>query len=953
MVKHKNKKTARKELSLQQQELIDVINTELVEFSRSQIDLISDLSERKFKREKLEQILETQVDVVNRVGSAAEIIGLHGLKLFCEHMQKNFKLMKSQGITQSRLIDSQLLYWYEVIQSYLIDPSDSGYIQEMLEHLSSKDFPIIIDQQEKNKIEEAFCNSYIQIDSGERIKTATPELVSLEISDDIDADTIENMMLNLPKQAEKLSIAVKSLQEADFANQLRIAEKVAHTLKGVSNTVGIRGIANITHCMEDIFEVLLKANKKPSRLLYESLQNAAECLEEMCEYLEGVGEEPKHSVKVFQEILTWANNVSNCDVIDQTEIEVDSLNHINDRLDEVGTTTSIETVNDSSADLSLRVSAKLVDDLLNSTGETIITSEQIAELVLSLKSSIQNIVTSNKNIKLRAYEIENLIESQELPSELARYGKDQRSDLLELDQFDELHVSASQLVEATEDASEFSNQVQNILYLLEKHSLNQIRMLQENQNAVLRIRMIPVESIVPRLKRAVKQVCESSNKLAELKISGEDTLVDSEFLHQLEDPIMHILRNAVVHGIEMPDVRVAQGKNEHGEIHLSFDREGNTIHVTCHDDGFGLDFDRIKIKAIENKLLSQNDEFNDNDAIQMILRHGFSTQDKASQFSGRGVGLAAVHEKVMEMKGTIAIDSTEGNGINVGISVPTNLNSLHVLLVNCDDLKIAISSRGIDEILYPSAGKIILISGKYYFEHMHQRYPLFDLRFMLERTPQNKPQNCKVILLVNEDVNNICAVAIDKIFDTRDIIAKPISELVPIDSGLLGTTILGDGTITTVIDIVELLKHARLLESKKITRLQTKEEKIDQPLALVVDDSISSRQSLAGFIQEFGFKVKTAKDGVEALYQIREKSPTIVLTDIEMPRMNGFELSAHLRSNEETASIPIVMLTSKFLHKHKQEAESLRISAYITKPYNEDELLEVINSLNLIDHVIA
>ncbi len=939
--------------SPQQQELIDIINAELAEFLITQIELVSNLSERVFKSAKLQQILEAQIDFASRIGSVAEIIGLHGLYLFCAHIQKNFELMLSKSLDQNNIIDSQLLYWPEIIQSYLLAPNDPDYIQEVMVYLNHEEFPITLGQHENIRIEEQFYNSSIQVDINERVQKATPELVDLNVSEDIDSGIIENLMLDLPKQTERLSAAVRSLCGDDFINQLKIAAKITHTLKGTGNTVGIRGIANLTHCMEDIFDVLLKAEKKPSNSLYEALKNTTECLEEMSEYLEGLGSKPEQSVKVFQELLNWANSINIHGLTDRIELEVDLIDSADEKLVSLDSSKQIERSNVISSDLPLRVSAKLVDDLLNSTGESIITGEQIAELVLLLKSTIENLVNNNKKVKLRAHEIENLIELRGLSDRLESQEANTDFDSLELEQSDELYISANQLVESAEDSFEFSNEIQNTLHLLEKHSLNQVRILQESQDAVLRIRMVPVQSIVPRLQRAVKQVCKSSNKLAELKISGEDTLVDSEFIHQLADPIMHILRNAIDHGIETPDKRIEQGKNAQGDIHLSFNMEGNTIHVTCQDDGCGLDLNLIKAKAVESKLLSEDEEFDNENAIQMILRHGFSTKDKVSQLSGRGVGLAAVHAKITEMKGAINIDTNEVNGINVEISIPTNLNSVHALLVNCDDSKVAISNRGIDEILYAGAGNIVSVSGQNYFEYMQQRYPAFDLRFMLEKTEHNKPLNNKVTLLVNDNIANKYAITIDKIHETRDIITKPISELIPNVSGLLGTTILGDGTITTVVDIVELLKHAGSLEDKNIPRLHAKEKETHRHYALVVEDSVSIRKSLARFIQDLGFAVITAKDGLDALNQVQKNIPSVVLTDLEMPRMNGLELMAHLRSNEETAFTPIVMLTSKSSLKHKQEAERLGVTSCISKPIDEEELLEIINSLKLIDHVIA
>ena len=953
MIKNNIKKECSSKHSPQQQELIDVISAELNDFRLSQIDLVSNLAERKFKLAELKEILEEQIEFVGRAGSVAKIIGLRGLYLFCKHIKNNFVQMQNQAINQNDIVDSRLLNWPEVIQDYLVDPNEQNNIQKALGFLSHEKFPITLDQQEKITIEEQFYNSSIQVDKNERIRIATPELVSLDVSDEIDIDIIENVKLDLPKQTENLSMAVRGLCGDDFINQLEIATKIAHTIKGASNIVGIQGIANLTHYLEDIFEILLKAKKKPPNMLYRSLLSATDCLEEMSEYLEGFGPEPDNAVTVFQDILNWVNSIEAHGLTDHVEFEVESGNDIAKSPANVTSSPDPESLNESSSDLSLRVAAKLVDELLDNSSESIITSEQIAELILLLKSSIQNLITNNKKVKLRAHEIEHLIELRGLASRLGQQNKITDFDSLELDQFDELYTSANQLVEATEDSFEFSGEIQDTLLLLEKHANNQVRNLQESQETVLRIRMVPIKCIVPRLKRAVRQACKSSNKLAELNITGEDTLVDSEIIHQLADPIMHILRNAIDHGIESPDVRVEKGKDAQGSIHLGFNIEGNSILVTCEDDGRSLDLDRIKSKAVEMKLLSENEAFDNENAIQMILRHGFSTKDKVSQLSGRGVGLAAVHTKIMEMKGTINIDTSDANGLNVEISIPTNLNSVHALFVNCGDTKVAISNRGIDEILYAGAGKIVSVSGKSYFEYMQQRFPVYDLRFMLELSKNNTPLNNKVTLLVSDGVSNKYAVTIDKIHDTRDIITKPINEFIPSVSGLLGTTILADGSITTVIDMVELLKHANTLENKNIPNIPVIEQDLHLPYALVVEDSISTRKALAQFMQDLGFTAITAVDGVQALNQIQKHLPSIVLTDLEMPRMNGLELSAHLRSNAETAFTPIIMVTSKSSLKHKLEAEQAGVTAYVTKPYDEDELLEIINSLNLIEHVIA
>jgi len=465
--------------------------------------------------------------------------------------------------------------------------------------------------------------------------------------------------------------------------------------------------------------------------------------------------------------------------------------------------------------------------------------------------------------------------------------------------------------------------------------------------------MVPIKSIIPRLMRAVKQACNSSNKLAELNVTGDDVLVDSGIVQQIADPIMHILRNAIDHGIEAPKDRIQNGKDPQGNIHLDFNVEGNSINVACKDDGCSLDLELIRSKAIAKNLLTDEDQLDNDNAIKLMLRHGFSTKDTVSQLSGRGVGLAAVYEKIAEMKGGINIDTADDNGMSIGFTIPVNLNSLHALLIKCDKTKLAISNRGVVEILHCDEGKIVSITGQYYFEYLQHRYPVYDLRFMLEFSSVNKPLDNKVVLIVRDDANNDFAITIDKIYETRDIIAKPISKLIPCNSGLLGTTVLGDGGITTVIDIVELIKHVQTLDSNVIRSLNVFEQDENQPLVIIVEDSISVRKDLTLFMQDMGFAAITAKNGVEALDKIKNKQPSLVITDLEMPHMDGITLSKHLRLNKETATTPIIIMISKDKIKERQIAENQCITSYISKPYNENKLLEVINSLDLTEHVVV
>ena len=937
------------ELSNVQQELLNVIYDEVSDLLVDQIKLAADLNNFSNNNKQLSEIVETQIIHAERIGSAAEMIGLQGLNKFCEHIKENFVFIKNTDPSLIVSLRSKILYWPDVTQTYLISPSDEDYINLMLDYLNQDEFPVMLDQQQRNDLEIYFNKSEIDAGHADYIHEATSDLVSLSISEDVDQEVFKSLMLDLTRQTEELSVSVSELQNDDFIKQLEISERIAHTLKSAGNTASISGVVNFTHHLEGIFSALLKAKRKPSNELHQCILNASDCIQEMAEFLQGIGPFPDQSIEVLQSVLDWVNKINLHGMSDQIGSHSIGKDVKAAKLD--GSTRQaakkMKTGKDVHIEPTLQISANLVDDLLKRAGENIISNEQIQELSHQLSASIQRFAASNEKVRGLAQELENMIELRGFLPQLDSYSQNEKFDALEVDQFNELHTFANQILESADDSMEFSTQIEQSALKLDQLSTNQVRTLYENQEAVLRIRMVPVKSILPRLKRSVRQASKLSGRIVELNISGEETLIDSEYINQLVDPIMHVLRNAIDHGIEDSEYRVKQGKVPEGKIQLSFKKEGNLIRVVCHDDGAGLDMKRIQSKAIANGLLEKNEKLTKELAIEFILRHGFSTKKKVSQLSGRGVGLAVVHTMINDLKGSVIIDSENGRGVKVDIIIPTTFNSVHALIVRCAENTVAISNRGVDEILFAGAGEIIEDGVEYFFQYEKDKYQLYDLQYLLEKVAYNEPITNKISLIIRDDTNKKFAVMIDEIFDTRDIITKPLSQFIPKISGLHGTTILGDGTVTAVIDIVELLNN---MSSPSTNELPIKNSKNTQQLnysALIVEDSISTRKSLAQFMRDLGFNVNTAKDGVEAIDQIQKQVPSVVLTDLEMPRMNGLELVNHLRANTKTAFTPIVIITSKSTEKHRKEAQRLGVSAYITKPYDEDELLTLIDSFDI------
>ena len=786
------------------------------------------------------------------------------------------------------------------------------------------------------------------------MREATSEAINLDKPEDVNEELFDSLLQDLPDQTQEFTLAVQKLRKSEFIEQLEISKRLAHTLKGAGNTVGIIGLANLTHHLEDILEALLKAKATPTVVLHNTIERAADCLEEMSEFLHGMGDAPTDALSVFQDVLNWANYIDEYGIPDDEnvldEILTSGDTFINVELSEDITPDKKEendNRNKQQSGQSLRIQTSLIDELLKYAGENIISNAQIQEFIDRSKLFSKQLRSNNNKIKTIVSELEHLIHVRGFSSRFQEQNNLSNFDPIEMDQYNELNTYVNLLLEVAADSSEFVEDLDVSLLKLNNLSVNQNRVMIENQDAVLRTKMVPVRSIVQRLKRIIKQANKLSNKTTQLTVTGEEVLIDSEILNQLIDPLMHILRNAVDHGIESPEFREKQGKDKNGHIELNFKKEGKFIHISCNDDGRGLDIERIKEKALEKNLIQQGEAFSKNDAMKLILNHGFSTKENVSQLSGRGVGLDVVFEEVRDLKGSLTIESKFGNGVQIEIVIPTSFHSTQAFLVTCANNILALSERGVEEILHPGAGHIIEKDNLSYFVYKQKRYPIFELQKLLYGDQvTDSTEMSQVVFIIRDEFQNQHAILIDKIIDSREIVIKPFSKFIPKMSGLLGTTILGDGSVTSVLDLLDIV-NAQHLDNIKVNQArdsQTLEETYQN--ALIVEDAISTRKSLAQFMSDLGFNVEVAIDGVDAMDKIQKQTPSIILTDLEMPRMNGLELTDHVRSNESTQNIPIIMITSRATDKHKKEAKRIGVNEYMTKPYDEDNLLAMVNSLS-------
>ena len=487
----------------------------------------------------------------------------------------------------------------------------------------------------------------------------------------------------------------------------------------------------------------------------------------------------------------------------------------------------------------------------------------------------------------------------------------------------------------------------------------QQRMVIDAQEIVMQTRLVPISTIIPRLQRSLRQTCRLTGKQCQLSLTGESILIDGDTLNAMVDPLMHILRNAVDHGIETEEERRRIGKPDSGLIVFEFDREGNNIFLRCRDDGRGLDFAAIRRTAEQKGLLQADQDVSEEELKRFILRPNFSTRTVTTQTSGRGVGMDVVRAEILDMGGTLTLDSVQGRGLSIEIRVPLPLSMTYALITNVGPYRVAIANKGISQIVYSEDGSFVTKDDLETFqlegsdfsaeggEQSVASYPVVKLADLLLVPDKRKHSHTHGSILLVQNEDKVSAVLIDRINDSLNVVIKGMGEYIGKIPGFIGATILGDGTVIPVLDMPELLRApvSAMDEDYYIESQDSDKPDFNLPIVLVVDDSLSQRRALEQLLVDAGFRVRTARDGIEAAEMLTKFKPDIILTDLEMPRMNGIELAAHIRNQEKIKSVPVIMITSRTTQKHKKMAEEAGVDFYLTKPVRDVELIVKISDL--------
>jgi chemosensory pili system protein ChpA (sensor histidine kinase/response regulator) len=606
------------------------------------------------------------------------------------------------------------------------------------------------------------------------------------------------------------------------------------------------------------------------------------------------------------------------------------------------------------------VPAELLEGLVNLAGETSIFRGRVEQQVSDVGFTLGEMEATIERVRDQLRRLDTETQAQILSryqAEAERAGYED-FDPLEMDRHSHLQQLSRALFESASDLLDLKETLAAKNRDAETLLLQQARVNTELQEGLMRTRMVPFDRLVPRLRRIVRQVAGELGKQVEFHVGNAEGEMDRTVLERIVAPLEHMLRNAVDHGIELADKRRATGKSEVGNIRLTLGREGGDILLVLADDGGGIRLDAVKRKAIERGLMDANSDLTDHEILQFILEAGFSTAEKVTQISGRGVGMDVVHSEVKQLGGSMSIESTVGEGTRFLIRLPFTVSVNRALMVMSGEDFYAIPLNTIEGIVRVSPYELEAYYGPDAprFEYAGQAYELKYLGDLLNNGQQPKlvGQSLPLPVILVRSSEHAVAVQVDALAGSREIVVKSLGPQFAGVHGISGATILGDGRVVVILDLLATIRvrHAHLLGQVQAPRLASQapeaaESDSSRPtLVMVVDDSVTVRKVTSRLLERNGMNVLTAKDGVDAIAQLQEHKPDIMLLDIEMPRMDGFEVATLVRHDERLKDLPIIMITSRTGEKHRERAMAIGVNEYLGKPYQESDLLE--NILKLV-----
>ena len=613
------------------------------------------------------------------------------------------------------------------------------------------------------------------------------------------------------------------------------------------------------------------------------------------------------------------------------------------------------------ANQAVRVRSQLLDRLVNQAGEVMITRSRLEAELRQLRGSLTDLTGNLDRLRAQLRDIELQAESQ-MQSRLAQ-AKDSAAgfDPLEFDRFTRVQELTRMMAESVNDVATVQRNLQRTVESTEDDLIAQARQTRELQRDLLRTRMVEFEGIADRLYRVIRLASKETGKLVKLDITGGSIEMDRGVLDRMTPAFEHLLRNCVAHGIEEPAVRAAAGKDPTGTILIGLHHEGNDVSVEFRDDGAGLNLPRIREKALQQGMISPGQELSDQEAANLIFLPGFSTAAQITELAGRGIGMDVVRSEVNALGGRIETTTEPGKGTNFKLVLPLTTAVTQVVMIRTGNLSVGVPANVVEIVRRAAAKEVQQAYNTGFYELGADRLPFYWSGALLQSSQRStEPQSKTLPVVVFRSAAQRIAVHVDEVLGNQEVVVKNLGPQLARLPGLAGMTVLASGAVVLIYNPVALTAvygdqarqfsadHAQpeMLElsgagtQKPAAPVVPAAPQI--PLILVVDDSITVRRVTQRLLQREGYRVSMAADGLQALERLAEEKPTVVLSDIEMPRMDGFDLARNIRGDVRLKDLPIIMITSRIAEKHREHAKELGVDHYLGKPYSEEELLSLV-----------
>ncbi|HSN00142.1 MAG TPA: Hpt domain-containing protein [Rudaea sp.] len=790
---------------------------------------------------------------------------------------------------------------------------------------------------------------------------------------DLDEDLLEIFVQEGADILDHSDGLMAKLREAPQDRELITGlQRDLHTLKGGARMAGLAPIGDLSHAMESLFEAISDNRRVVDRITVESLERGFDRLHGLVQRVarhQAVAM-PENAIARFEalvsgELTAAAAPVPAAPAAAPVEVAAPTAPATPAHALAAAKPAARpapralpaieEEVQQHAPQEMIRVRSDLLDSLVNYAGEVSIYRSRLEQQISTFRFNLVEFEQTVSRLREQLRKLELETEAQIL----SRYQREAEAaessfDPLELDRFSQLQQLSRALAESVSDLVSIQGLLDDLTRQSETLLLQQSRVSSDLQEGLMRTRMVPFDSLVPSLRRTVRQAAQETGKRAQLKVEGAQGEMDRNLLERMKAPFEHMLRNALAHGIESPEERARAGKPGEGTVTIHVSREATEVVLRVADDGRGMDRDAIRRKAIERGLLKPDVQLSDRDLYGFILETGFSTAEQVTQLAGRGVGMDVVHNEIKQLGGSLAIDSVRGAGSTFIIRLPFTLAVTQAILVRLGEATYAVpmsSVQGVVRIAHDDLERRMSQPNPAY-NYAGEEFLIYELSQLLNVPASRIVDETQLPLLMTRTGDQRAAVRIDSVIGSREIVVKSVGPQISSIPGIFGATIMGDGSVVMILDLAPLVRRsaalreraeaageATMLPATPAAPVEPAVEQRAHPLIMVVDDSITMRKVTTRVLERNDMEVVTAKDGLDAVEKLQDKVPDIMLLDVEMPRMDGYELATYMKNDPRLKQVPIIMITSRTGEKHRQRAFEIGVERYLGKPYQEADLL--------------